>query len=356
MAFDRLARTLLRCLAPETAHDLTLTALRAGLVAAPTAPDPPILETRVWDLGFANPIGLAPGFDKNGRAVGPLSTMGFGFVEIGGVTPQAQSGNPRPRVFRLPEDRAVINRLGFNNDGLDAIAHRLERVGEHPCPLGANLGMNKAAADPAADFITGLTRLAPLVDYVTVNVSSPNTPGLRDLQERGKLDDLLDHIVAARDDVAQHGTRLPVLVKIAPELDDAALGTLIETALARGIDGLVVSNTTTARPQTLRGRHRNEAGGLSGCPLFEPSTRMLARARALAGPALPLIGVGGIASGADAYAKIRAGAALVQLYTALIYQGPRLIAQIKADLAARIEADGFATLGEAVGRDVDNPA
>ncbi len=346
-----LAWPLLRCLAPEAAHRATLAGLRAGLAGRASAADGPELACSVFGLDFANPVGLAPGFDKNAVAMGALAALGFGFVEVGGVTPRPQPGNARPRVFRLVEDEAVINRLGFNNKGLDRAARRIAAAGPLPCPLGANLGINKDATDPAADFVAGIERLGPLVGYATVNVSSPNTPGLRDLQDRAALDALLGRVMEARDRLPERPRPLAVLVKIAPDLDEAALTGIVETALARNVDGLVVSNTTTARPETLRSRHRTEAGGLSGRPLFEASTRMVATVYRMTDGAMPLIGVGGIASGADAYAKIRAGASLVQLYTALIYRGPVLIGRIKADLARRLGADGIARIADAVGRD-----
>jgi dihydroorotate dehydrogenase len=346
-----LARPLLRCLTPEAAHRATLAGLRAGLAGRAWGADTPVLAGTVFGLNFANPVGLAPGFDKNAVAAQALAALGFGFVEIGGVTPRPHPGNPRPRVFRLVEDEAVINRLGFNNKGLDAVARRIAVVGPLPCPLGANLGINKGAADPAADFVAGVERLGPRVDYVTVNISSPNTPGLRDLQERAALDALLGRVMEARNRLPVRPRALPVLVKIAPDLDEAALAGVVETVLARNVNGLVIGNTMTARPATLRSRHRAETGGLSGRPLFEPSTRMLANVYRMTGGALPLIGVGGIASGEDAYAKICAGASLVQLYTALIYRGPGLIGRIKADLARQLAADGFARISDAVGRD-----
>ena len=351
MDFFPLAAPLLHCLSPETAHRATLAGLRAGFAGRAGGADGPELASSVFGLDFSNPVGLAPGFDKNAVAMEALCALGFGFVEIGGVTPRPQPGNPRPRVFRLTADGAVINRLGFNNKGLDAVARRIAATGRLPCPLGANLGINKGSADPAADFVAGIERLGPLIDYATVNVSSPNTPGLRDLQERAALDALLGRVMEARDRLPVRPRSLPVLVKIAPDLDEATLAGIVETALARNVDGLVVSNTTTARPDGLRSRHRAETGGLSGRPLFAPSTRMLAAAYRLTGGALPLIGVGGIASGPDAYAKIRAGASLVQLYTALIYQGPALVGRIKTDLTRCLAADGYTRIADAVGRD-----
>jgi dihydroorotate dehydrogenase len=346
-----IAQRLLRLLPPETAHRLTLRALahapRAFLGRSP--PDDPILGTRLFGLDFPNPIGLAAGFDKNAEAFAPALRLGFGFVEIGSVTPRPQAGNPRPRLFRLPEDRAVINRMGFNNDGLAAVQRRLTRrpsAGASRGILGANLGKNKESPDAAADYAAGVQALAPLADYLVINVSSPNTPGLRALQGRRALEALLAAVGEARG-----GKSPPLLLKIAPDLAEADKQDIAEVALAGGLDGLIVSNTTIARPASLRGSAAKEAGGLSGRPLFGPSTTVLADMYRLTGGRLPLIGVGGISSGEDAYAKIRAGASLLQLYTALIYEGPGLVQRIKLDLAAHLRRDGFGQLGQAVGAD-----
>jgi dihydroorotate dehydrogenase len=338
---------LLRGMDPERAHDLALLALRAGLVGADPAEDDPILATQAFGLSFRNPVGLAAGFDKDAVAVLPLMRLGFGFVEAGTVTPRPQPGNPRPRLFRLAEDRAVINRMGFNNGGLDAFLARLAALPRPlPAPLGVNIGINKEGAEPERDYPAAYAAVAPHADYVTVNVSSPNTPGLRDLQGEERLAAILDAIAAA-----PAPRRPPVLVKIAPDLAGDALGPLVETCVARGVAGLIVSNTTVTRPATLRSRHRGEAGGLSGAPLFALSTAVLRSVHRLARGRLVLIGVGGVGSGADALAKIRAGASLVQLYTALAYEGPALIRRIKDDLAALLRREGFARLSEAVGTD-----
>ena len=335
-----LAAAALRRLDPETAHGLTLKALTVGL--APAAPaDDPALAASVAGLQLPNPIGLAAGFDKNAKAPAALLRAGFGFVECGTVTPRPQAGNPRPRLFRLPEDGAVINRLGFNNQGLDTFAARLKARPRGV--VGANIGANKDTADRAADYVAGLRALWGLPDYFTANISSPNTPGLRDLQARSALDDLLGRLAEAR---AALGGGTPLFLKIAPDIDDLAARDIVESATAHGIDALIVSNTTVARPESLRSAAKSETGGLSGKPLSEPSTQLLARIRQMA-PQLPLIGVGGIASGADAYAKIRAGASAVQLYTALIYEGPALITRLKRELLERLRADGFRSLSEA---------
>jgi dihydroorotate dehydrogenase len=305
----------------------------------------------VWGLEFPNPIGLSAGFDKDAEAYAALLRLGFGFVEVGSITPQPQAGNPKPRVFRLPEDGAVINRLGFNSAGLAAAVtnlrpRRSERVGI----VGINLGKNRDSADAAADYAAGTTALAPLADYLVINVSSPNTPGLRALQGSAALRELLARVQAARR-AAVPDRPPPLLLKIAPDLAAAEARDVAEVALAGGIDGLIVGNTTIARPPDLRSRHAKESGGLSGRPLFALSTELLRQFDRLTEGRLPLIGVGGIASGADAYAKIRAGASLVQLYTALIYHGPGLVGRIKRDLAACLRADGFATVAAAVGAD-----
>ncbi|HEX4742541.1 MAG TPA: quinone-dependent dihydroorotate dehydrogenase [Caulobacteraceae bacterium] len=347
-ALHDLGARLLRTADPETAHELSLASLAAGL--GPRGPgDPPILAARLAGLPLANPVGLAAGFDKDARVPGALLAAGFGFVECGTVTPRPQAGNPRPRLFRLVEDGAVINRMGFNNAGLEAFAARLE-TGGRGGPVGANVGANKDTVDRAADYVAGLRRLWPLADYFTLNVSSPNTPGLRDLQQGGALTDLLAAVAEARTELtAGPAGGKPVFLKIAPDLTDAQAGAIVEAAVAFGLTGLIVSNTTLARPEDLRGQARGEAGGLSGRPLLEPSTRLLASVWAASAGRLVLIGVGGIASGGDAYAKIRAGASAVQLYTALALQGPGLVARIKSDLAARLQADGFASVEEAVG-------
>jgi dihydroorotate dehydrogenase len=340
-----IAAWALRLLEPEAAHELTLAALRAGLgPRAPAAADP-ILATRLAGLSLSNPLGLAAGFDKNAQVFAPMLRAGFGFVECGTTTPRPQNGNPRPRLFRLAEDRAVINRLGFNNAGVAAFARAMAR-GPTGGVVGANIGPNRHAASRVGDYLESMGRLWGLADYFTINVSSPNTAALRELQHGAALDELL---AAVEQDRAARADRPPFFLKIAPDLSEADIGTVVETAVRRGFDGLVLTNTTVARPATLRSAHKAQAGGLSGVPLMGPSTDVLRIARQAAGGRLALIGVGGVASGADAYAKIRAGASAVQLYTALIYQGPALVGAILADLAAFLRADGFASLGEAVG-------
>ena len=346
-AFLDLAARLLRLLPAETAHRLTIRSLAiapVGWVGRGQREDH-ILATRVFGLDFPNPIGVAAGFDKNAEAFAHMPEIGCGFAEIGSVTPRPQTGNPRPRLFRLTADQAIVNRLGFNNDGLEAVAARLRRTKRRGI-LGANLGKNKDSADAAADYVAGVKALAPLADYLVVNVSSPNTPGLRALQGREPLAELL---AAVRD--ARGGVRPPLLLKIAPDLTEADKSDIAEVALAGGVDGLIVSNTTIARPPGLASPLARETGGLSGRPLFAPSTAVLADMYRLTGGRLPLIGVGGIAGAADAYAKIRAGASLLQLYTGLVYHGPGLVERIKRGLAERLRADGFARLADAVGAD-----
>jgi dihydroorotate dehydrogenase len=330
---------LLRGIDPETAHHLALAALRLGLAGAAT-PDAG-LRTSALGLSFASPICLAAGFDKNARAVRPLHALGFGAVEIGTVTKLPQPGNPRPRLFRLTRDRAVINRMGFNGDGAAAVAARLRAAGARTGPIGINLGINKQGADPVRDYAALVTCFAPLADYLVINVSSPNTPGLRDLQAEHALAAILAGLPP---------TRPPLLVKLAPDLPDVALAPIVDTCVAAGVDGLIICNTTLARP-ILRGRHAGEAGGLSGAPLFARSTRMLARVARCAAGRLVLVGAGGVATGAQALTKLKAGATLVQLYTALAYAGPALVPRLNQELATALRAEGFASPAAAVGAD-----
>lgn len=349
----RFAAALLRLLPPEAAHRVTIRALSAGLVPALAAATPPpgagpSLAIRLWGRDFPNPVGLAAGFDKDGEAFAACLRLGFGFVEIGSITPRPQPGNPRPRLFRLAADGAIINRMGFNSRGLGFAAERLRRRRPADGIVGVNLGKNKESADAAADYAAGARALAPLADYLVINVSSPNTPGLRALQGRAALAGLVAAVTAARAEAAPAAPP-PLLLKIAPDLTEEDKRDIAEVALGSGLDGLIVSNTTIARPATLRSAHAGEAGGLSGQPLFNPSTAALADMYRLTQGRLPLIGVGGIASGADAYAKIRAGASLVQLYTAMVYQGPGLVRRIQRELAGLLGADGFTTLAQAVG-------
>jgi dihydroorotate dehydrogenase len=305
-----------------------------------------ILATTIAGLSLSSALGLAAGFDKNAEVFGPMLAAGFGFVECGTVTPLAQAGNPRPRLFRLTDDQAVINRMGFNNQGLEAFAARLGRPGR-PGPVGANIGANKDSADRIGDYVTGLERLWGLADWFTLNISSPNTPGLRALQTRAALEELLGRTAEARDALPASG-RVPLFLKVAPDLDDPEIEAIVETVLAFGLSGIIVANTTLSRP-ALASPDAGEAGGLSGAPLRELAQSVLGRFSAVAAGRLPLVGAGGIASGADAYARFRAGASAVQLYSALVFEGPGLAVRLSRDLAARLRADGFRTLAEAVG-------
>ena len=339
---------LMRGLDAETAHGVALKALAAGLAGRDTGTDDPVLATEAFGLRFRNPIGLAAGFDKDAVAVLPLMRLGFGFVEAGTVTPRPQPGNPRPRLFRLAEDAAVINRMGFNNGGLDGYLARLRDL-PRPLPaiFGANVGINKEGADPERDYPALYAAVAPFADYVTMNVSSPNTPGLRDLQGEERLASILDAIAARR---ASLDRTPPLLVKIAPDLADDALGPIVNACLTRGVAGLIVSNTTIARPP-LASAHAKEAGGLSGAPLFAPSTEVLRKVFCIARGRLTLIGVGGIATPEQAYAKIRAGASLIQMYTGFAYAGPALPRRLADGLAALLRRDGFTSVADAVGKD-----
>ena len=340
-----LAVPLLRLLPPEPAHRLTVELAARFALFLPRAPeDDPRLGVRALGLNFPNPVGVAAGFDKNARAFRAMLKIGFGHLECGTVTPLPQPGNPRPRLYRLREDGAVINRMGFDNDGMERVGKRLAR--RRTGIVGINIGANKDSADRIADYRTCFARLSPLADYVAVNVSSPNTPGLRGLQDREQLHALLATLVEAR-----AGKTVPLLLKIAPDLDERALDDIAAEVLGAGIEGLIVSNTTIARAPWLKSRYAQETGGLSGRPLFAPSTWVLAEMRKRVGTKLVLVGVGGIATGADAYAKIRAGATLVQLYTALVYEGAGLLIRIKRELLECLARDGFATIANAVGAD-----
>jgi len=333
---------------PERAHRMAIAALKTGVIRGDGRPDPSSLSQTLFGLRFPNPVGLAAGFDKDGEVYRQTLNLGFGFVELGSVTPKAQPGNPRPRLFRLTQDRAVINRMGFNNHGIEAMAERLR--GRNPARgiVGINLGKNKDQTDAAADYAAGTRVLGPFADYLVINVSSPNTPGLRALQSRDALAALIAAVLDAR---ALLKRRPPLLLKIAPDLTDADRKDIAEVALASRLDGLIVSNTTIARPAGLDPRFAEEAGGLSGRPLFAPATETLRDLYRRSQGRVPIIGVGGIGSAADAYAKIRAGASLVQLYTALVFEGPGLIGRIKEGLAALLARDGFGSIAEAVGAD-----
>ncbi|MDO8800597.1 quinone-dependent dihydroorotate dehydrogenase [Phenylobacterium sp.] len=343
MIHDLAARALY-VLDPEDAHGVTIKGLALGL--GPRARrDDPILATTVAGLALPNCVGLAPGFDKNAQVFGPMLAAGFGFVECGTVTPLPQAGNPRPRLFRLTEDQGVINRMGFNNQGLEPFAARLARRG--PGVIGANIGANKDATDRISDYVTGLTRLWGLASYFTINISSPNTPGLRALQTKAALEELLGRLAETRDRLPAEG-RVPMFLKVAPDLEAGEVEAIVETVIANGLAGIIVSNTTISRPN-LRSSQAGETGGLSGAPLRALAQQMMETFHSAAGGRVALIGAGGIASGDDAYARIRAGASAVQLYSAMVFGGPGLVTRIKTDLARRLKAEGFACVADAAG-------
>lgn len=343
-----LTRPFLFNLDPETAHKLTLAAL-ARIPLPPPRPDDPRLAVKAFGLAFPNPIGLAAGFDKDAEVADPMLRLGFGFVEIGTVTPLPQDGNPRPRVFRLPRDEAVINRLGFPSRGHAEAHARLLRWRGGAGIVGVNLGANKTSRDRAADYVQGITAFADVASYFTINISSPNTPGLRDLQQAPALDDLLARVLQARDEAAEAFGRRPVLLKIAPDLSLTELDAIVDVSRKREIDGLIVSNTTVSRSGTLQDFRKSEPGGLSGRPLFDLSTRILAAAFMRVERQFPLVGVGGIDSAEAAIAKIEAGASLLQLYTALVYKGPSLVGEIERGLLRRLDQDSCASLEALVG-------
>lgn len=337
---------------PECAHRLAIRGLGMGLVPRRQNDRWPTLKTSIAGLDLPNPLGLAAGFDKNAEAVAGLAKVGFGWLEVGTITPRPQTGNPKPRIFRLPADRALINRLGFNNRGLEAAKRRLaQRKLDHGV-IGANIGANRDAEDPVQDYVTCLDGLYSLADYFTINVSSPNTPGLRDLQGRERLTRLLATLTETRETLSKDtGRRKPLFLKIAPDLTPEDEVDIADVAVEQGVDALIIANTTLDRPGDLQDPSKTETGGLSGRPLFERSTAQVARFYGLIGRKLPLIGVGGIDSGERAYAKIKAGASVLQLYTGFIYGGPSLVPTILDDLECRLAADGFSALGAAVGSD-----
>ncbi|OQR85108.1 dihydroorotate dehydrogenase, mitochondrial precursor [Achlya hypogyna] len=360
---DPVLMPAVRLFDPETAHILAVKAAKYGLIPKDKRHDDPMLKVSAFNMTFDNPLGIAAGFDKHAEAMQGLLDMGFGFVEIGSVTPEPQSGNPKPRVFRLTEDRGVINRYGFNSVGADAVQRRLQRYAywtlERPRyasvrtgPLGINLGKNKTSPSTIADYVAGVEKLGPYGDYLVINISSPNTPGLRSLQGKAELEALVSAVLAARNKLWK---RLPLLVKIAPDLTLDDQKDIAEVALALQIDGLIVSNTTITRPESLtrkndeRSEHKGETGGLSGAPVKDISTKVLHSMFELTKGQIPLIGVGGVATGKDAYEKILAGATLVQMYSCLVYDGPMAVPRIKAELAECLKRDGFASVHEAIG-------
>ena len=347
--FYKFGTAALRSLPAETAHNTTIKALRAGLGPSAKPDTHPSLRTELCGLNLPNPVGLAAGFDKNAQAPDAMLRAGFGFTECGTVTPRPQVGNPKPRLFRLSEDEAVINRMGFNNGGLDNFETRLKARAHKAGIVGANLGANKDSDDRIADYVDGLTRLWGVPDYFTINISSPNTPGLRKLQGADEMDALLGRIAETRAELTRTGGATPVFLKVAPDLDSTQIERIVEQALSFKMDALIVSNTTIARPDSLSSQYKAEGGGLSGAPLFEASTKVLSEFHSAGAGRIAFIGVGGISSGAQAYAKIRAGASAVQLYSALVFKGPQLVTQINDDLAQRLKADGFTSLEQARG-------
>lgn len=343
MLYD-IARPLIFALDAEKAHGLTIAALKT-IPQAPAPKSDPVLSTQVAGLDFVNPIGMAPGFDKNGEVPDALIRMGFGYAEAGTLTPRPQPGNPKPRIFRLPKDKAVINRLGFNNQGQQHAAERLKRMRRRMGKgvLGINIGANKDSEDRIGDYVTGVKNMAPLADYLTVNISSPNTPGLRALQDKAALEELLAAVIETR------GTQnVPVFLKVAPDLEPADIDDIISVAMDQNIDALIISNTTITRPD-LASANREETGGLSGAPLKDMALQRLKDFRSASGGRIPLIGVGGIATASDALERILAGASLIQLYTAMIYAGPAIPRQMACGLARLLKRDGFASVSEAVG-------
>jgi dihydroorotate dehydrogenase len=347
-------KPLLFKLDPELAHNLTIKALRSGLGPKKSVVEEPALEVRLWDKTFPNPIGLAAGFDKNAEVIAPMMHMGFGFVEAGTVTPKPQRGNPKPRIFRDETYEAVINRMGFPNLGLVKFKNNLHKFFAYrPRPvgvLGINIGMNKSQKDPAKDYCLLLKQLGPMADYITINISSPNTPGLRDLQKRSALLSLLQKVLKTRSETCG-GSFPPILLKLAPDLNKTQQKELAKTALDAGIDGLVLTNTTIGRIKGLPHDFTKETGGLSGKPLKQQSTEIIRNFYELTGGTIPIIGLGGVADGKDAYEKIKAGASLVQLYTALVFQGPNVVNEIIKELKELLEQDGFSSVTDAVGID-----
>ncbi len=351
MIFTDIAAASLRLLPPETAHQATIFALKAGLGPVVREAVDPVLRVNVAGLNLPNPIGLAAGFDKNAAVGAAMVQAGFGWAEAGTVTPLPQLGNPRPRLFRLAEDHAVINRMGFNNAGLKNFVGNFEKQKQRGGLLGANIGANKTSDDRIGDYVSGVKALWGLPDWFTINISSPNTPGLRELQSGDALEELLGRVMEARLNMAGDRPSPPFFLKLAPDMNEIQIAQICEAALQFGVDGLIVSNTTLDRPDTLQSANHSQTGGLSGRPLFEHSTQVLRIFSGYAHGKLALIGVGGISSGADAYVKIRAGANAVQLYTAMAFHGPSLVGRIKTELAALLRADGFANIADAVGKD-----
>ncbi|XP_055608249.1 dihydroorotate dehydrogenase (quinone), mitochondrial-like [Uranotaenia lowii] len=346
-----------RLIPPETAHQLAVLGIGLGVVR-PNYRDPETLRTKLLNMTLSNPIGIAAGFDKHGEAVNGLHKIGFGFVEIGSVTPEPQPGNDRPRVFRLNEDKAIVNRYGFNSEGHQAVFERLQKVqqanGESKVTLGINLGKNKLSDDAVGDYTEGIKRFSKIADYLVINISSPNTPGLRSMQNKSTLQILLSEVLKARN-MLPESERKPILVKLAPDLSDEDLQEVVSVIKRKdcAIDGLIVSNTTIERPPSLKSINAGQLGGLSGAPLKERSTELIAKVYKWTGGKIPIIGVGGVSNGQDAYEKISAGASAIQLYTALIFHGPPVVTRVKQELAQILQEKGFESIEQAVGKDAD---
>tara|TARA_R110002073_G_scaffold91016_5_gene214541 strand:+ start:1553 stop:2608 length:1056 start_codon:yes stop_codon:yes gene_type:complete len=349
MSLYDLAKPFLFVFSPERAHSLAIAALKLGVLPSAEKIHSGVLAQNLWGLHFPNPIGLAAGFDKNAEVYAPMLKQGFGFVETGTVTPLPQPGNEKPRIFRLKQDQAVINRLGFNNEGLEYYIKQLKKRVKEDGIVGANIGANKLSDDPINDYVIGLGKVLGLADYFTINISSPNTPGLRALQGKDALDELLSKLKSVRDGIGAK-EKPPLLLKIAPDLDERECEDIAEVIVNHEMDGLIVSNTTLSR-EGLTSPFKDEGGGLSGAPLFELSTRILSNMYTLTKGKIPLVGVGGVSNGEQAYAKIKAGASLVQLYSALVYHGPALAAKIAAELEILIKKDGLSNITEAIGLD-----
>ena len=349
-AMFELARPLLHALDPEQAHELTLRSLEAGIYPRASAPDDARLGVRAWGLDFPNPVGIAAGFDKDARVPDAVLGMGFGYAEVGTLTPRQQEGNPKPRVFRLPRDRALINRLGFNNGGHAGALARMERRLQRGV-VGVNVGANKDAADRMADYVSGIRTFYEVASYFTINISSPNTPGLRDLQAPAVLDELVARVLHVRQELVDAGKpSRPVVVKLAPDIAEEDLPPIAEVLAARGVDGIAVSNSTLARENLIETDLAREGGGISGRPLFHRSTAVLARIYVLTDGRIPLIGIGGIDSPEAAIAKLEAGATLLQLYTGLVFEGPGLIERIKREMLALTKKEGLPRIGDVTGR------
>ncbi|XP_012935288.1 dihydroorotate dehydrogenase (quinone), mitochondrial isoform X2 [Aplysia californica] len=355
--YEEIAMPMFRMFGAETAHNLGIKLAKYKIVPKPQKPDSPLLKTEVWGRSFPNPIGLAAGYDKQGEAVDGLLKIGFGFVEVGSVTPAPQPGNPTPRVFRLKEDKAVINRYGFNSDGHEVVFERLsrrnqEQAGEKAGVLGVNLGKNKTSPDAVSDYVKGVRKFGGIADYLVINVSSPNTPGLRDMQKQEVLIELLDQVVAERNKLTV-SPKPPLLVKIAPDLTESDKKDIaaVVTRPQSGVDGLIISNTTVARPESLKSKHKAEMGGLSGAPLTEKSLQVIRDMYRLTHGKIPIVGVGGVSCGQDAYDKVKAGASLIQMYTALVYLGPPAVGKIKREMEELLRKDGYKHISEAVGAD-----